>query len=75
MDRLQQALVDTEQQILAMERRYDHIVEAEHAKREQIIRAISAASTTCEVCGGPIGQERLEARPYARTCVTCARRA
>jgi DnaK suppressor protein len=24
---------------------------------------------TCEVCGGPIGAARLEARPAARTCI------
>lgn len=27
----------------------------------------------CEVCGRPVGEERLEARPAARTCVDCAR--
>ena len=26
----------------------------------------------CEVCGGPIGAGRLEARPTARACVVCA---
>ncbi|WGL51018.1 TraR/DksA C4-type zinc finger protein [Nocardioides sp. BP30] len=26
----------------------------------------------CEVCGGPIGEGRLEARPAARTCIRCA---
>lgn len=26
----------------------------------------------CESCGGPIGEERLDARPTARTCITCA---
>jgi len=26
----------------------------------------------CERCGGPIGAERLEARPAARTCIACA---
>jgi RNA polymerase-binding protein DksA len=26
----------------------------------------------CEVCGEPIGRARLEARPYARTCIRCA---
>lgn len=26
----------------------------------------------CERCGGPIGQERLAARPTATTCVRCA---
>ena len=28
----------------------------------------------CERCGRPIGVERLEARPSARTCIDCARR-
>jgi RNA polymerase-binding protein DksA len=27
----------------------------------------------CEACGEPIADERLEARPVARTCVRCAR--
>jgi RNA polymerase-binding transcription factor DksA len=27
---------------------------------------------TCEICGGAIPPERLEARPTARTCVSCA---
>lgn len=27
---------------------------------------------TCEVCGGPIGVERLLARPATTTCVGCA---
>ena len=26
----------------------------------------------CERCGGAIGAERLEARPAARTCISCA---
>jgi DnaK suppressor protein len=26
----------------------------------------------CERCGGPIAPGRLEARPVARTCITCA---
>jgi DnaK suppressor protein len=26
----------------------------------------------CEVCGRPIAEGRLEARPVARTCVSCA---
>jgi DnaK suppressor protein len=27
---------------------------------------------TCERCGSPIGDGRLEARPTARTCIRCA---
>jgi RNA polymerase-binding protein DksA len=26
----------------------------------------------CESCGGPIGEARLEAKPAARLCITCA---
>jgi|SRR6516165_4880396 RNA polymerase-binding transcription factor DksA len=26
----------------------------------------------CEVCGGPISEARLEAKPAARTCIDCA---
>jgi RNA polymerase-binding transcription factor DksA len=37
-------------------------------------RARLAAGTygVCERCGRPIAPERLEARPAARTCITCA---
>ena len=27
---------------------------------------------TCDECGGPVGEGRLEARPTARTCIRCA---
>ncbi|MGW5187829.1 TraR/DksA family transcriptional regulator [Kribbella sp. NPDC004138] len=27
---------------------------------------------TCEQCGQPIAPARLQARPAARTCITCA---
>ena len=30
---------------------------------------------TCETCGNPIGEERLEAIPYATQCIDCRRRA
>lgn len=29
---------------------------------------------TCRECAGPIGEARLEARPSAQTCITCAAR-
>jgi RNA polymerase-binding protein DksA len=29
---------------------------------------------TCDLCGDPIGQERLEARPAAAICISCAAR-
>ncbi|NLT35077.1 MAG: hypothetical protein GXX83_04195 [Gaiellales bacterium] len=28
----------------------------------------------CDKCGGPIGEDRLEAAPYAVLCMTCKRR-
>jgi DnaK suppressor protein len=37
-------------------------------------RVAAGTRERCEVCGGPIGAERLEARPTARRCVTCAAR-
>lgn len=37
-------------------------------------RVASGTYGTCERCGRPIGAERLEVRPTARRCVTCARR-
>ncbi|WP_189935172.1 TraR/DksA family transcriptional regulator [Streptomyces sulfonofaciens] len=35
-------------------------------------RLRTGAYGTCERCGGPIGAERLDARPTARTCIDCA---
>jgi DnaK suppressor protein len=34
----------------------------------------SGGYETCDVCGGPIGAQRLAARPAALTCVRCAAR-
>jgi RNA polymerase-binding protein DksA len=46
-----------------------HLAEVEAA----LGRVESGAYGTCESCGQPIGEGRLEARPVARTCITCAR--
>jgi DnaK suppressor protein len=35
-------------------------------------RLQSGTYGVCERCGQPIGAARLEARPAARTCITCA---
>jgi len=35
-------------------------------------RVAAGAYGVCEVCGGPVGDERLVVRPAARTCVACA---
>ncbi len=46
------------------------------AEREEIRAARErwAAGTfgVCEVCGRPIADARLEARPFARRCIACA---
>jgi RNA polymerase-binding transcription factor DksA len=39
---------------------------------EDALRRIEAGSFgDCEVCGNPIGFDRLDAMPYAKTCVEC----
>jgi DnaK suppressor protein len=51
------------------------VEEARHQLAEvDAARARLADGTygTCEGCGGPIGEGRLEARPTARTCIRCA---
>lgn len=65
---------DPEGQTLAFERQQlvAVLTRARH-KREEILRGPSDGR--CAVCGGEIGAERLAARPYASTCVTCASRA
>jgi RNA polymerase-binding transcription factor DksA len=46
--------------------------QARLAEIEDALRRLAAgAYGTCERCGGPIAEARLEARPTARTCVTC----
>ena len=55
------------------------------ALRDQVVRSRDDAARalalldggtygTCETCGEPIGQARLEARPSTRTCIGCAGR-
>jgi DnaK suppressor protein len=40
---------------------------------EAALRRLEAGTYgVCEVCGEPISAARLEARPAARTCITCA---
>jgi DnaK suppressor protein len=70
---------DPEGATLAFERQ--HTAALLEAAREQLT-AIDAALArleagrygTCERCGQPIGDDRLAARPAARTCVRCAAR-
>jgi DnaK suppressor protein len=48
----------------------EHLAEVDRA----VARLDDATYGTCERCGLPIPPERLEARPTARRCVTCAAR-
>lgn len=45
-----------------------HLAEVEAA----LDRVEAGTYGTCERCGGPVGDGRLEARPVARTCIGCA---
>ncbi|HWJ82172.1 MAG TPA: TraR/DksA C4-type zinc finger protein [Nocardioides sp.] len=48
----------------------EHLSEIDAAER----RLADGTYGTCERCGEPIGDDRLEARPVARTCIRCATR-
>lgn len=51
-----------------LERARSHLAAIEAAKHK-----ISAGTyEMCDVCGGPIGKDRLSARPASLTCVRCA---
>jgi DnaK suppressor protein len=40
---------------------------------DQALARIRAGTySMCETCGGPVGADRLAARPAARTCIGCA---
>lgn len=47
----------------------DHLAEVDSAEA----RVSEGTYGVCEGCGEPIAPERLEVRPFARTCVRCAR--
>lgn len=46
----------------------EHLAEIDAA----LARLDAGTYGTCESCGGAIADARLEARPVARTCITCA---
>jgi DnaK suppressor protein len=56
-------------QIEALVRQAQHHLEEVNAA---LSRLDAGTYGTCEVCGTPIGEERLEARPAARVCILCA---
>lgn len=53
-----------------VEQAQTHLAELDAAEA----RLAEGGYWTCELCGGPIPPERLEARPVARRCVACAGR-
>jgi DnaK suppressor protein len=68
---------DPEGHTIAFERsQLDTLVRQAEGRLAEIDAALGrvAAGTygTCTVCGRPIAPARLEARPAAATCVTCA---
>lgn len=68
---------DPEGSTIAFERaQLRSLLAAAERRLAEIDRTVAglAAGTygRCERCGQPIGAERLEARPSATTCVTCA---
>lgn len=70
---------DPEGSTLAFERSQTDALLAQSTQRLADIGAalqrLDAGSYgVCENCGKPIASARLEARPYARTCISCATR-
>lgn len=45
-----------------------HVAEIDAA----LVRVDSGTYGVCESCGEQIGEDRLDARPEARTCIRCA---
>lgn len=57
------------QQLAALIRQLEvGVADIDHA----LIRLAADTWGDCEVCGNAISEERLAARPAARTCITCA---
>ena len=42
---------------------------------DHALRKMDDGYGVCERCGNPIGEERLEAIPWARLCITCKQKA
>ena len=51
------------------------LIETLHEVDAALERMDSGKYGSCESCGNPIPEERLDARPYARLCMTCKKRA
>jgi RNA polymerase-binding transcription factor len=51
---------------------HDQIIQQLEAVDEALARVADGTYGVCEVCGRSIAPERLEAIPWAATCVACA---
>jgi DnaK suppressor protein len=55
-----------------MEHDYDAVVASAERVLDDVDQLLARLDEgtygTCEVCGGPVGDERLDAYPLARTC-------
>ena len=51
---------------------HDQILQQLAAVDAALVRVADGTYGVCEVCGHPIAAERLEAIPWAATCVACA---
>lgn len=85
-DRLQQDItrqsspLEEDWEEASIQRENDQVLDAlddeTRAELQQIDRALGRIREgrygQCEKCSGPIAAERLEALPYATTCVKCA---
>lgn len=68
---------DPEGSTIAFERaQVATLLQQAHRTRTELASALERVQHgtygVCERCGGAIGEGRLEARPDARTCITCA---
>jgi DnaK suppressor protein len=51
------------------------LLETLHEVDAALARMDDGTYGVCTSCGSPIADERLQARPFARQCMACARRA
>ncbi len=70
---------DPEGATIAFERsQIESLLDQSHRHLSELDRSLRRLDEggygTCETCGGPIGDDRLAARPTALTCITCAAR-
>ncbi len=69
---------DPEGSTIAFERsQVDALIHRARTQLDEVDAAVERVDAgrygTCEDCGRPVGEERLEAMPLARLCIRCAR--